>query len=401
VSNVPTVSIGPNIWIYRDRIGEPHVRLFNWNPDNDSYNNHIRQDIVSNTKEWYYVICEVCALAFGALTNLPVKGTPEYQTVVFNIYDPNHFSYSHSTEIGHYWSQQLFVHDYYHIANAIGALRIRNGVATNEILIDTLLCALMYDFMAFVSQTLGYDRVYDIKRVKWLRKTLYYQIGKFRQPSFFHDHELQVFMTNIVEQSIPVIDNNRSYLISQTMHRDLNSANPPHFIQPIRLSKFTNDKSKLSFAYFSINRLNALSRSHNRIIIDTGASLCATSDVSLLQNITKCTDMTAHPAFGKTITPKLRGEYGSLQLDALVIPKMPDTLVSVSQLCYGGKSNEQNIALFTTEGVRVFEFDTVREALKLMDEKGVEILKGYKSDGIYVTDKNEYTPVKKNGLYLA
>jgi hypothetical protein len=116
VSNVPTISISPNIWIYRDRIGEPYVRLFNWNPDNDSYNNHIRHDIVNNTEECYYLIYEVCALAFGALTNLPVKGTPEYQTVVFNIYDPNHFSYSHSTEIGRYWSQQLFVHDYYHIA---------------------------------------------------------------------------------------------------------------------------------------------------------------------------------------------------------------------------------------------------------------------------------------------
>lgn len=49
----------------------------------------------------------------------------------------------------------------------------------------------------------------------------------------------------------------------------------------------------------------------------------------------------------------------------------------------------------------MFEFDTVREALKMMDATGVEILRGYVSDGIYVTDKKEYTQVKKNRLFLA
>ena len=54
---------------------------------------------------------------------------------------------------------------------------------------------------------------------------------------------------------------------------------------------------------------------------------------------------------------------------------MPDTLISVSQVCNGGTSNKQHVAVFTTEGVRIFDFNTVREALNLMDASGVEILK--------------------------
>ena len=401
VSGVPTMSVGPNIWIYRDRHQEPSIRLFNWHPDNNAYNNHIRTDIVNNTREWYHMIYEVCALAFAGLSNIPQPGTPEYDTFVFNIYYPPDYTYNHSRDYGHYWSQQMYVTDYSTMANAIGAMRIRRGEATNEILIDTLLCALMYDFMAFVSQTLGYDRLYDVNRTRYLRRMLYHQIGTISKPSFFHEQEIDVVMTYIVEHSIPVYDADRKFLITQQMYKDLNSRHPPKFIEETLLTPESNNKSKLTFAYLSLHRLNALSRSSNRIIIDTGASLCATSDKSLLKNLTKCTDMIAYPAFGKTIKPKLRGEYGSLQLEAMVIPYMPDTLLSVSQLCYGGTSNKQNVAVFTTEGVRIFEFDTVREALKLMDAQGVEILRGYESDGIYVTDKTEYTPMKKNKLFLA
>ena len=71
----------------------------------------------------------------------------------------------------------------------------------------------------------------------------------------------------------------------------------------------------------------------------------------------------------------------------MVMPSMPDTLISVSQVCNGGTSNKHHVAAFMTEGVRIFEFNTVREALKLMDESGVEILRGYECNGLYVTDK--------------
>ena len=61
----------------------------------------------------------------------------------------------------------------------------------------------------------------------------------------------------------------------------------------------------------------------------------------------------------------------------------------------------RSVAVFTTEGVRIFEFNTVREALKLMDASGVEILRGYECNGLYVTDKNEYTSKKGNSIFVA
>ena len=70
------------------------------------------------------------------------------------------------------------------------------------------------------------------------------------------------------------------------------------------------------------------------------------------QNSIPFQDVEASSAFGKLVQPKLRGEYGSLQLDTMVIPSMPDTLISVSQVCIGGASNKQHVAVFTTEGVR-------------------------------------------------
>ena len=97
--------------------------------------------------------------------------------------------------------------------------------------------------------------------------------------------------------------------------------------------------------------------------------MCATSDKCLLKNIIPCQDVEASSAFGKLVQPKLRGEYGSLQLDTMVIPSMPDTLISVSQVCNRVTSNKQYVAVFTTEGVRTFEFNTVREALKLLDKR--------------------------------
>ena len=401
LSDVPNLSVAPNIWIYHNRNSEPAIRLFNWNPSNDSYNGHIRKDITSNTKDWYHMIYEVCALAFAALINLPDRTDPAYEHLVFSIFYEHDFHYNHSKDPGHYWSQQTCVMDYYKMANGIGKMKMRQGQASNEILVDTLLCALVYDFMAFVSQTLGYDRDFDIQRVRYLRKVMYTQIGHLVKPSFFHEQELHTILIYIVENSIPVFDGERHMIIPLQLHRDLNTRHPPKFREFTQLTVETNKMSKIVFNYLSSHRLNALSKSRNRIIIDTGASLCATSDKSLLKNLIPCTDMIAYPAFGKQIKPKLRGEYGNLQLEALVIPSMPDTLLSVSQICYGGTSNKQNVAVFTTEGVRIFEFDTVREALKLMDTKGVEILRGYETDGIYVTDKNEYTPVKKTRLFLA
>ena len=109
--------------------------------------------------------------------------------------------------------------------------------------------------------------------------------------------------------------------------------------------------------------------------------------------------MIAYPAFGPKIEPKMRGEFSKLGLDTLVIDDMPDTLISVSQICSGGNTNTKHAAIFTSEGVRVFEFESIREALTLIHRNGVEILRGLQVDGIYITQPNEFN--KSNTLFMA
>ena len=109
--------------------------------------------------------------------------------------------------------------------------------------------------------------------------------------------------------------------------------------------------------------------------------------------------MITYPAFGPKIEPTMRGEFSKLGLDTLLIDDMPDTLISVSQICKGGNTNTEHAAIFTSEGVRVFEFDSIREALTLIHRNGVEILLGLQVDGIYITQPNEFN--KSNTLFMA
>ena len=69
--------------------------------------------------------------------------------------------------------------------------------------------------------------------------------------------------------------------------------------------------------------------------------------------------MSACPAFGPKIDPKLRGDFGNLGLDTLIIDNMKDTLISVSQICKGGTSKNTHVAVFTADGVRIFEQSSI------------------------------------------
>ena len=61
-------------------------------------------------------------------------------------------------------------------------------------------------------------------------------------------------------------------------------------------------------------------------------------------------------------------------------------IISVSQLCEGGNTEKQNVAVFTSEGIRVFQFHSIRKALQMMDSSGVEILRGLCEEGVYITE---------------
>ena len=101
--------------------------------------------------------------------------------------------------------------------------------------------------------------------------------------------------------------------------------------------------------------------------------------------------MTALPAFGPKIDPKLRGDFGTLGLDTLVIDGMSDKLLSVSQICKGGQTNDKHVAVFTAEGSRIFEHKSVKNALTMMHNEGVEILSAIEDNGIYVTTNTIFT----------
>ena len=121
-----------------------------------------------------------------------------------------------------------------------------------------------------------------------------------------------------------------------------------------------------------------------QIIFDSGVSTCATSDPTLLRHIIYGQGIKATPAFGPAIESKATGLYGPLGLDIILMEGMKETLISISQLCNGGLSGSQNVVIFTSEGMRCFSIESIREALALIDKLGIEIIRGYISNGVYV-----------------
>ena len=110
-----------------------------------------------------------------------------------------------------------------------------------------------------------------------------------------------------------------------------------------------------------------------QFIFDSGASTCATSDPTLLRHIIYGQGIKATPAFGPAIESKATGLYGPLGLDIILMEMMKVTLISIFQLCNGGLSGSHNILLLTSEGMRCFSIESIREALALIDKLGVEI----------------------------
>ena len=144
--------------------------------------------------------------------------------------------------------------------------------------------------------------------------------------------------------------------------------------------------------------VKSVQMTNNQIIFDSGASTCATSDVSIIKNIIHGEGVKATPAFGPPITSTASGTYGPLNLDIILMEGMQETLVSVSQLCQGGLSNKQNVVIFTSEGMRCFTHESSREALQLIDKLGHEVIRGYINNGVYVHDPNRhiYTTTSKS-----
>ena len=151
------------------------------------------------------------------------------------------------------------------------------------------------------------------------------------------------------------------------------------------------EMKEMEKAFKSLRTFNSVksNKMTGQIIFDSGASTCATSDPSLLRHIIYGQGVKATPAFGPSITSQATGLYGPLSLEIILMEGMQETLVSISQLCKGGLSGVQNAVIFTSEGMRCFTFESIRDALALIDKLGVEVIRGYISNGIYVYKPNE------------
>ena len=155
----------------------------------------------------------------------------------------------------------------------------------------------------------------------------------------------------------------------------------------IKIFKSSETNSSLKVAKYS--------HSNDIALFDTGASRSGTNDESKLQNLEKCSKITVQGAFGPPFRPSLKGRMGPLGLETVVIPDMHETLLSVYQICNGGSKDFQCISVFSTEGCRIFKFDSVREALKLMHDHGTEIMRGTCHNGLYYEDKSfNYNDIK-------
>ena len=66
------------------------------------------------------------------------------------------------------------------------------------------------------------------------------------------------------------------------------------------------------------------------------------------------------------------------------MPGMTETLISLSELRHGGTSGEPNGVFITSEGLRVFTIASVREPMQLMHDHGVEVVRGFLQNGVYV-----------------
>ena len=148
----------------------------------------------------------------------------------------------------------------------------------------------------------------------------------------------------------------------------------------------------------SVRKMNMTQHSP-LVIFDTGASRSGTSDTSRLRDITACDPIEVQGAFGPPITLTSKGLLGRLGLDTIVIPGMTDTLLSISQICKGGNTGIQQCAVFTSEGCRIFELESIRTALTVMDSQGRETLRAIERGGLYVHD--EYFDIKTESLLVA
>ena len=115
--------------------------------------------------------------------------------------------------------------------------------------------------------------------------------------------------------------------------------------------------------------------------------MSGTSSTTNLKDTTRCR-IPITPAFGAVMNATSEGlisdpTFNELGIKAIHIEGMHHNLLSVHQVCTGGKAGEEQVGIFTSEGCKFFPFSKSREALKIMP-----------------TCKNTFCGLVKGGVYV-
>ena len=93
--------------------------------------------------------------------------------------------YIPSTRPGHYWSQMTCVSEYAEVIKRLDQYTQFNEVINNTLFIDTVLHAIIFDFVAFAGQHVGYyHENSNLDKEDLLRRSLKMDILKENDPSF-------------------------------------------------------------------------------------------------------------------------------------------------------------------------------------------------------------------------
>ena len=192
--NDPATKIVPYIFLFKNRRtikdnqerANQYTDLFGWQKNTATKR---RKDIRTPTVKWMHLMYQIGATLLQACVVLPPadEKAGAHHFMKFNPYciDGVTEKYIPSTRPGHYWSQMTCVSEYAEVIKRVDQYTQFNEVINNTLFIDTVLHAIIFDFVAFAGQHVGYyHEKSTLDKEDLLRRTLKMDILKENDPSF-------------------------------------------------------------------------------------------------------------------------------------------------------------------------------------------------------------------------
>ena len=295
---------------------------------------HGRPEVMTTSPRFMGLIYKIGRVMLGSINTF----SPQTDVALVPNFSVEESYFIPSDQPGHYSSTIYSISDYANLIDAICAMDHDIVVSTNNIYTDTLLLAVVSDFQAWVAQLLSSIPFY-VHGIAFLRWLIVQDIIS-NANARFNDLDISKVFIHMATHVAPFVDLHRAsfvpsyYIITYKKRFGPYEYAPQHYCCYSKIIDSCNITEYCMYA-FQADNISSVRDHSQRYIIDTGASVSATSNRSILDNVRTCTDMVAYPAFGPQITPKLRGELGQLGLNTGFIDNMPDTLISVSQFFRG------------------------------------------------------------------